>query len=194
MVNLFEVCDDYRAMKHTQRILDEYLLLAARTGDTQAANRLATRWQPRLARTARRILRDDDLAEEAVQEAWLSICRGLISLRDPAKFPAWAFGILNRRCMDVLRREIKRRAHSGGEVDEALAALSAPAETRASLDAAFAALESDARTLAILFFGEGLSLKELSDALAIPVGTVKSRLHTIRQHLKSKLEGVSHEL
>ncbi|MGB3625085.1 MAG: sigma-70 family RNA polymerase sigma factor, partial [Henriciella sp.] len=84
----------------TGRIYDELLVTLARTGDRAAGERLAARWQPRLMRTAGRLLRDEDQAREAVQEAWSGICRGWMGLNDPRKFPAWAFGILHRKCAD----------------------------------------------------------------------------------------------
>src|SRR5690606_29022104 len=75
-----------------------------RSGDGRAAERLAARWQPRLLRAARRMLGEPEEAREAVQEAWGGICRGWLRLSDPAMFPAWAYGILARKCADRIRR------------------------------------------------------------------------------------------
>ena len=67
--------------RDTGRIFDELLLISARAGDRRAGERLAARWQPRLLRTARRLLRDEDEAVEAVQNAWAAICRGWFPAR-----------------------------------------------------------------------------------------------------------------
>lgn len=175
------------------RVYDELLLVMARSGDRLAGERLAARWQPRLIRTARRLLRDDDMAREAVQEAWAGICRGWLMLDDPAKFPAWAFGVLHRKCADRLRTEVRRREttaplddHQGG------AEASAPgAQDGLALDLnrALAGLSPDHRAAAILFFGEGLSLAEIAAATRAPLGTVKSRIFHARRQLKAALSG-----
>ena len=69
----------------TDRVYDELLITLARSGDRRAGERLAARWQPRLLHTARRLLRDDEQARDAVQEAWAGICRGWLTLNDPAQ-------------------------------------------------------------------------------------------------------------
>jgi DNA-directed RNA polymerase specialized sigma24 family protein len=61
----------------SHRVYDELLVRLATGGDRAALARLAVRWQPRLVRTARRLLRDDDQARDAVQDTWLAVCRGL---------------------------------------------------------------------------------------------------------------------
>lgn len=170
------------------RVFEEYLILAARSGDRRAAERLARHWQPRLVRTARRLLRDDEMAREAVQEAWASICRGWLGLRDPARFPAWAFGILHRRCADQLRRKGRQPPPSAEEPDAVGGAPARP-EDRLSLEQAFDALSGDHRAAAVLYFCEGLTAVEIAAAVDVPVGTVKSRLHHARARLQAILKG-----
>jgi len=170
------------------RVFDELLLVQARSGDRRAAERLAIRWYPRLKRAARRILRDADLADDAVQEAWAGICSGWLGLSDPGRFPAWAYGILSRKCADSLRRIVRDRENQQ--------ARPAPPDSQADfssdrmgLNAAFASLPDDQRIAATLFFGEGLTLTDISDATCAPLGTVKSRLFHARQKLKAALSG-----
>lgn len=170
------------------QVFDELLVTLVMAGDRAAANRLAARWQPRLMRTARRYLGDDQMAQGAVQDAWISILRDLVRLRDPARFAPWAFGILRRRCADTLRCRIKGRSRSGDEDGEPAQAAAAPDE-RLAITQAFAALPPDQRLTAQLFFAEGLSLGEISEATAVPVGTVKSRLFHARCKLKAALTG-----
>ncbi|MEO0953144.1 MAG: sigma factor, partial [Pseudomonadota bacterium] len=55
----------------TQRLFDEYLVLAVRSGDRAAGERLAARWRPRLLRTARRLVGDAAAAEDVVQDTWI---------------------------------------------------------------------------------------------------------------------------
>jgi RNA polymerase sigma factor (sigma-70 family) len=171
------------------RVYTQLLLVAARGGDREAGNRLAARWYPRLLSTARRLLRDDDLAREAVQETWIAICRGWLSLRDPARFPAWAFGILHRRCADAIRAAKLRRSRLAPE-DESSEPSTREADIYGvALHEALGALSHDHRVAAILFFHQGLTLAELAEATGVPLGTAKSRVFHARQHLRAHLEG-----
>lgn len=176
------------AARDSGRLFDEYLVLAVRAGNRAAGERLAARWRPRLLRTARRLLGDIHAAEDAVQDAWIGIARGLPRLRDPARFPAWAFGILQRRCADWHRRRYRER-DGGAPLDENSAAAPSTAESRLALSEAFAALSIDHRTAAVLYYGEGLTLTEIALATGVPVGTAKSRLFYARQQLRAHLEG-----
>lgn len=169
------------------RVHDELLVVLVQSGDRRAGDRLAARWQPRLLRAARRILRSEDRALDAVQDAWTSIFRGVVRLNDPAAFPAWAFGILNRRCVDRIRGD-GRRLEDGEDMDQVAAA---PAHEADGLDItrALAALDHDHRAAAVLHFCEGLTLAETAAAMGVPLGTAKSRLFHARRRLKAALSG-----
>nr|GGH94284.1 RNA polymerase sigma factor [Aquisalinus luteolus] len=173
----------------TDRVYDELLVTLVQTGDARAAERLAARWQPRLVRVARRLLRDEDQAREAVQEAWTGICRGWHGLSDPAKFPGWAFGILHRKCADRIRHQQKVRARHDGGTDAAELPQMAGAEDHAAINQALEHLSPEHRTAAILYFGEGLTLTEIATATGVPTGTAKSRIFHARQRLKALLKG-----
>jgi RNA polymerase sigma-70 factor (ECF subfamily) len=169
------------------RLYDELLVTLVQSGDRRAGERLAARWQPRLARTARRLLGEEEASLAAVQEAWLSILRGIGSLRDPARFAPWAFGILRRRCADRIRRVQAERARSGESAHEP--ALPASAEEGIAIRQAFAALPPDQRLAAQLFFVEGLTLAEIAEVQEVPPGTAKTRLFHARRKLKAALTG-----
>ncbi|MEO1320833.1 MAG: sigma-70 family RNA polymerase sigma factor [Pseudomonadota bacterium] len=172
----------------TQRLFDEYLVLAVRSGDRAAGERLAARWRPRLLRTARRLVGDAAAAEDVVQDTWIGIARGVSRLKDPARFPAWAFGILQRRCADHHRRHYREREREA-TLSDSDGATASRAEVRLELDAAFAELTHEHRTAAVLFYGEGLTLAEIATATAVPLGTAKSRLFHARRQLRDLLEG-----
>ena len=169
------------------RLYDEWLVTLAMSGDRKARDRLAGRWQPRLARAARRMLRNDEQALVAVQEAWVSILRGMGSLQEPARFAPWAFGILRRRCVDQIRLEAGRRSRETAEVEDA--ASLPTAEGSIAIDQAFAALSPDQRLAAQLHFVEGFTLAEIAGVQDVPLGTAKTRLFHARRKLKAALEG-----
>lgn len=173
----------------TNRVYDELLVTLACSGNRLAGERLAVRWQPRLLRTARRLLRDDEQARDAVQETWTGICRGWVTLGDPAYFPAWAFGILHRKCADIIRKAIRDRSRTTALVPADEPSSAARDEMLTSLDQAFSTLTPDHREAATLFFGEGLTLSEIASVIGVPTGTVKSRIFYARQQLKAALTG-----
>lgn len=169
------------------RIFDELLVTQVWSGDRRAAERLAARWQPRLLRTARRLLGDRESAKGAVQESWVSILRGIHSLRDPARFAPWAFGILHRRCADAIRKASSERARMTDAAPQET--IAADQEQALAIVQAFAALPPDQRLAAHLFFVEGLTLAEIAEAVNVAPGTAKTRIFHARRKLKAALTG-----
>ena len=176
-----------------ERVLNEYLVVLSQAGGVDALEHLARRWTPRLLRYAARVLGGSadttETAREVVQETWVGAMRGLRSLRDPAQFPAWIYGIATRKCADAIRASTRRR-----EVDIRAAAATATAEQRPitaedrfDLATAILGLPPEQRAVLHLFYGDELRVDEIASALAIPAGTVKSRLHYAREALKSHL-------
>ncbi len=168
---------------------EELLFIMARDGDDRAATRLVARWQPRLMRTARRMLRDAEQANEAVQDAWSGICRGWWQVSEPALFSAWAYGVLHRKCVDQIRKAARERANFASDDSAPELGIAADAPIRHDLESAFAKLSPDHRITALLYFAEGLTLAEIALATGVPLGTAKSRLFHARTQLKDSLDG-----
>ena len=175
-----------------ERPLDEYLVLLSQAGSTDAMDGLARRWTPRLMRYATRVLGGSsesvEMARDVVQETWVGAIRGLSSLRDPAQFKAWIYGIATRKCADAIRTNVRRRRldlHSvaAGVVADAAVSL----EHRIDMASGIRQLPEKQRAVVHLFYGEDLTVDEIASALGIPAGTVKSRLHQARQALKRNL-------
>jgi DNA-directed RNA polymerase specialized sigma24 family protein len=85
--------------------MDTDLVVRAQRGDKAAFADLAAGIADRFLAVARRILRDIDLAEDATQQALLSIWQDLPQLRDPARFDAWSYRLLVRACYAEGRKE-----------------------------------------------------------------------------------------
>ena len=167
------------------QVYDEVLVLHAQRGRRDALERLASRWRPRHYSHARRLLGSADLAADAVQEAWISIVRGLYRLHDPASFPAWSYAIVTRRCQDALRRRSRAKE---AELDEALES-PAPTEGIDDLRSGLKALPGEQRATIALFYSDGLTVMEIATAMKIPIGTVKTRLFHARRTLRRLLSG-----
>lgn len=167
-------------------LYDEWLVTLAIAGDGRAAKRLYQRWNPRLARAARRYGMEDEAALDLAQECWLAIFKGLARLRDPAKFRAYAFAVLHRRGSDHIRKSLRER----DAITEIEAEINGAPETvteRAAIAQAFASLSPDQRLAAHLHFVEGLTLLEIATVQQIPEGTAKSRIFHARRKLKAAL-------
>lgn len=174
--------------KEAGRALDAYLAAAARTGDRKALALLFKRWNPRLTAHAWRLLGDRDLAADAVQEAWVEIVRGLARLADTGAFAAWAYRIASRRCAKAIGRVVRDRHRAEALSGEGEAA--APPDPDAlRLRQAMDALPQDQRAAIALFYLEDMSVAEVAVALAVPAGTVKTRLMHARHKLRAALEG-----
>ena len=150
----------------------------AQRGDREAFSVLAGGAVDRLYAVARLLLRDTELAEDATQDALVRAWRDLPSLRDVERFDAWLYRFIIRACADVARHRKRWRA-------EITVLRSEPAESdraseladRDQLERGLRRLNDAQRTILIMNFYLGLSPSEAADALEIPVGTVKSRLH-----------------
>ncbi len=174
--------------KEAGRALDAYLAAAARTGDRKSLALLFKRWNPRLTAHAWRLLGDRDLAGDAVQEAWVEIVRGLARLADTGAFGAWAYRITSRRCAKAIGRAVRdRRGAESLHGHEEAAGPPHPDTLR--LRQAIDALPHDQRAAIALFYLEDMSVAEVAVALAVPAGTVKTRLMHARHKLRAALEG-----
>lgn len=168
------------------RLFDEMLVVLAQSGDRRALERLFRRWNPKLARAARRYCGSEDAALDLAQECWLGIVKRLGSLRDPSRFRSFAFAVLHRRGTDLLRKSY-RECTAIANHDATLPEASSP-PARLAIAQAFDALPPDQRLAAHLFFVEGLTLAEIAEVQSIPEGTAKSRLFHARRKLKAALD------
>ena len=165
----------------------------SQAGSIDALDRLAHRWTPRLQRYAARLLGGSgdgpETARDVVQDTWLGAIRGLRRLRDPAQFPAWIYGIATRKCADAIRASTRRRQLGARAALDGAGGQGSPmtADHRIDLATGIRQLPPEQRSVVHLFYGEDLSVEDIAAALAIPAGTVKSRLHYAREALKHYL-------
>jgi RNA polymerase sigma-70 factor (ECF subfamily) len=162
----------------------------AMAGDHDAFTALAGQAIGPLYATARLIVRQDAVAQDATQEALVNAWRYLSTLRDPNRFDAWLYRLLVNSCRSQLRRS---RRHEVVEIDvEALVQPSAdPVRTfldRDQLERGFRRLDADQRIVVILHYYRGYSVPEVASIVGVPVGTAKSRIHRATQALRAALD------
>jgi RNA polymerase sigma-70 factor (ECF subfamily) len=167
--------------RRARNLSDEELLEAIAEGDEAALGTLYDRFGRVAYGVALRVLRDQALAEDAVQEAFLAIWRSADSYRrERAKPSAWLLTLVHRRAVDLVRREDRRRAEPLGEAPEDVAA-AVPEEVqlrerRAAVQSALRSLPEDQRQALELAYYGGYTQSELATHLGVPLGTVKSRM------------------
>ena len=160
----------------------------ARRGDREAFSVLAGGAVDRLYRIARLILRDAELAEDATQDALIRAWRDLPSLRDLDRFDAWLYRLIVRACADIGRHRRRWRAEiTVVQTEPAQGDRAAELADRDQLERGLRRLSSAQQAILVLHFYVGLSPGEAADALDIPIGTAKSRLHYAIEALRAAI-------
>ena len=168
--------------------MDE-LVERARHGDREAFATLVQMTSNRMYAIATRILRDADLAEDALQGALIAAWKSLPTLRDPARFEAWLRRLLVHACYAEARRRrswttnIRVLPVDGPVGPDGLISI----VERDALDRAFRRLSVEQRAVFVLHHHLGLALTEIAETLGIPAGTARSRLHYATQALRAAI-------
>ena len=162
----------------------------ARRGDHDAFAELIRGSVTRLDGAARLILRDPELARDAVQEALIRAWRDLPGLRDPDRFDAWLHRLTVNACLDLARRRRRRVIEVELEPMDATVAFdpSLAFADREVVAAAMRHLDAGGRAIVVLHYFLGMPLTEVAATLGIPIGTVKSRLHRALGEMRIAVE------
>jgi RNA polymerase sigma-70 factor (ECF subfamily) len=164
----------------TEATVDQRALIErARQGEHDAFTELIDARLARLDAAARLILRDGELARDAVQEALIRAWRDLAGLRDPDRFDAWLHRLLVNASLDLVRRRKRRVIEVELSPIDSLATpdVASALADRQLLDQALARLSPGHRAVVALHYLLGMPLPDVARSLGIPLGTAKSRLH-----------------
>jgi RNA polymerase sigma-70 factor (ECF subfamily) len=170
--------------------MDTDLVMRAQRGDEEAFASLAVAAGGRLHAVAHRILRDTNLAEDATQQALLTIWRDLPQLRDPARFDAWSYRLLVRACYAEGRRtrtwapNLRLLPADGPQSADALSSV----VDRDQLERGFRRLSIDHRAVVVLHHYLDMPLEAIAETLGVPLGTVRSRLLHAMRGLRAALD------
>lgn len=169
------------------------LVHAVAEGDSAALKELHDRHAPWLSVRLMRRCNDPDVVADALQDTFVAAWKGASRFRGEGDVGAWLWGIGIRRLISRLRRSSGLREHLAGDVEPG----TAPAAEEqvllgveyGNLGAAMQSLSPEFRAVIQATVLDGLSVKETSTLLGIPVGTVKSRAKRARGHLREHLVG-----
>lgn len=177
------------------------LVRNVRKGDQQAFNRLVMHYQTPIYNLAFNYLKHTEEAKDITQDIFVTVHRSLESLKDEAKFKSWLFQIAVNHCRNRYK-SLKRKgffsSHSLDDPDSYLQLSSGESPERETertntikvIRTAIAGMPEQEKEIILLRDIQELSYEEISDALDLPLGTVKSRLNRARLALKDKLKNL----
>jgi RNA polymerase sigma-70 factor, ECF subfamily len=182
------------------------LISSSQHGDLDAFNRLVLAYQDLAYNLALRMLNDESSAEDAAQTAFISAYRHIKEFRG-GSFKAWVLRMVTNSCYDELRRKQRHPSQPleppdpDGDADVESPAWMADKHARDPQDSieqqelehalahCLEKLPEDFRAVVVMADLEGLDYKEVSNAVRIPLGTIKSRLARARLKLRDCLQG-----
>lgn len=189
-------------MTTNERECDQLLVERVKTGDRQAFDLLVNKYQRRLMRLVSRLVHDNAEAEDVVQETFIKAYRALRHFRGESAFYTWLYRIGVNTAKNFLVTQ-GRRAPTSTELDvekaedfddaNNLREVNTPESVLASkqialtVNAAMDALPLELRTAITLREIDGLSYEEISEVMACPIGTVRSRIFRAREVIADKL-------
>jgi RNA polymerase sigma-70 factor, ECF subfamily len=171
---------------------DDDLVREVAAGDRDALGQLYRRHAPWLAARLSARTASPDLAEEALQDTFVAAWRGAGGYHGTGEVPAWLWGIARRRLASLARRRGRGALSLEAAADPADPA-AGPEEAAVGQDAsarvrrALAGLPAEQRAAITAVVYQGMSIEQAARAAAVPEGTVKSRLHRARLHLRKEL-------
>ena len=174
---------------------EEALLTMFNDGDTRALEALLMRREKWLWNVAKKVVRDESLAEEALQEALVLIWKNAHTFRGESRVSTWMYQIVSRSCIDVLRKEQIRSHASLNELEQfddigGISSFENALVDGLAVHAALLEIDPAQRQVIQLIDLDGMSVQEVSQVLGVPMGTVKSRAARGRESLKIVLSKI----
>jgi RNA polymerase sigma factor (sigma-70 family) len=200
VVALPDPAPSWSMRKHLAHLSDEALVALVARGDESALAELYDRLGRVAYGLAFRVLRDDRLAEDAVQDAFLGVWRTAVGFRaERAKASTWVLTLVHRRAVDLVRREERRRTEP---LDDATrdSVTTGSAEDAAWLgferervqEALHELPDTQREAIELAYYG-GYSQSELAEKLGLPLGTIKSRMFAGLTRLRELLDDGAEE-
>ena len=177
-------------MTPNKRLLEQILVLRHQAGDESALEALARSYDAPLRYFVRRLLNDDEVASDILQDVWLTVIRKLRTLRNPEAFSAWLYRIARNRVYQELRKRRVTVVFSEDQVvpdcpeddggfspDDALL-------IHECLDY----LKPEHKEVLVLRFMEEMSYESMAHVVECSVGTIRSRLYHAKRALRKEME------
>ena len=161
----------------------------AKKGNSEAFVTLIEQHKTQMYKTAKAILKNEDDVCDAIQEALISCYKNIQGLKNEKYFKTWLIRITINKCYDI----IEKNSSNNSKIEKKICYLeeektSNNIVSKIDLEIALNALENDLRIVTVLYYYDDISVKDISDILGIPTGTVKSKLSRAREKLYELLK------
>lgn len=180
-------------MKKRKNTSDASLVVAYQKGDKKVIPILVKRWHMLFCKLAFFYVKDADVAKDIAQESWIAIMDKISDVKDPEKCKSWAISIVNRKAIDWLRKSNREKVKLQSVFNESTnnnleVEKEDNVKVKKQLMLAIEKLSLHQQQVIKLFYGQGYSLKEISELMNTTVGNTKSRLFHAREKLKTILK------
>ncbi len=173
----------------TDFVYEQLLVLRCQIGSEAAFAELVRRYGPRVRRYLRRLLDRPEDVEDAIQEVWADVFRGLWRLRDNGALAAWMYRIARDRAYRALRRQhVKCVPLIEADLPEDAPEPGLTPEEIQQVHLAMDRLSIEHREVLLLRFMEDMSPEQIGQVIGCPAGTVRSRLHYAKRELRKELQ------
>ncbi len=163
---------------------DADLIASTRKGDVEAYNLLISRWEKRVYNYLLRILNNREDALDLSQDVFLKAYQNIRKLEEPSRFGPWLFRIAHNEAFSLFRKRKPEDELTGTEKPHEPVY---PIELTLAATAALETLSPEQREAVVLKIYQGFKFEEMAEVLGCPVSTVKSRLYSALEILKSHL-------
>jgi RNA polymerase sigma-70 factor (ECF subfamily) len=188
-IRIAEFCDEYQAGGDLifREVEDRDLIGKARRGEVEAFNLLVSRWEKRVFNYLLRLVSNREDALDLSQDVFLKAYQNLPKLDDPDRFSAWLFRIAHNEAFSLLRKRRPEGELTSEPQSSEPGARLFPIELSLAVETALGRLNDDQREAVLLKVYQGFKFEEMAEILECPVSTVKSRLYTALDLLKTTL-------
>jgi RNA polymerase sigma-70 factor, ECF subfamily len=179
-------------------ITDDQVMVAVKGGSTAAFEVLCDRYCDRAYRVARSVCRDDGRAQEAVQEAFISVWRSRASYEDRGSVAAWVLTMVRHRAIDTARHNGPHAAHRANEdllhtartPDRVAEQVADRAQARDLLSVLARLPDAQRDVITLAFYGQ-LTHLEIAAHLDLPLGTVKGRIRLGMERMRGDIDRIA---
>ena len=177
-------------MERKERLEENFLIVRAQMGDSDAFSKLFERYHGRLTYYIRRFLDSEEQVKDVLQSVWLDVFRQLPGLRHNEAFRVWLYRIAHNKAVRAFK-EYQRYVSLEEEniqCESTKDDSEFTSEDAAQIHAALNRLEPHHKEVLVLRFLESMSYQEIADVIGCNLGTIRSRIHYAKKSLRKEME------
>ena len=160
----------------------------AKKGNGEAFVTLIEQHRTQMYKTAKAILKNEEDVCDAIQETIVSAYKSIQTLKREKYFKTWLIRITINKCYDIIEKNNSLNSKIEKTICFDEEEKTSSIENKIDVNMALMAIENDLRIVTILYYYDDISVKDISDILGIPTGTVKSKLSRAREKLYELLK------